>query len=44
MCVLCIDGQTAGPIGLTFFVGTHGWSGGDIYFYSFIRRQRRDAS
>ena len=25
-----IAGQTAGPIGLTFFVDTHGWPGGDI--------------
>ena len=23
-----IDGQTAGPIGLKFFVDTHGWPGG----------------
>ena len=25
-------GQMAGPIGLKFFVGTHGWPGGDIDF------------
>ena len=25
-----IAGQTAGPIGLKFFVDTHGWPGGDI--------------
>ena len=25
-----IAGQTAGPIGLEFFVDTHGWPGGDI--------------
>ena len=25
-----IVGQTAGPIGLNFFVDTQGWSGGDI--------------
>ena len=25
-----IAGQTAGPIGLKFFVDTHGWPGSDI--------------
>ena len=25
-----IAGQTAGPIGLKFFVDTQGWPGGDI--------------
>ena len=25
--MLCIAGQTAGPIGLKFFVDTHGWPG-----------------
>ena len=33
--MLPIAGQTAGPIGLTFFVDTHGWPGGvkgKIYF------------
>ena len=25
-----IAGQTAGPIGMKFFVDTHGWPGGDI--------------
>ena len=28
--MLCIAGQTAGPIGLKFFVDTLGWSGGVI--------------
>ena len=28
--MLRIAGQTAGPIGLTFFVDTHGWPGGVI--------------
>ena len=28
--MLPIAGQTAGPIGLKFFVDTHGWPGGDI--------------
>ena len=33
-----IAGQTAGPIGLKFFVDTHGWPGGSkkkfqIFFY-----------
>ena len=27
-----IAGQTAGPIGLKFFVDTQGWPGGDIGF------------
>ena len=27
-----IAGQTAGPIGLNFFVDTHGWPGGVLYF------------
>ena len=27
-----IAGQTAGPIGLKFFVDTHEWPGGDIGF------------
>ena len=26
--MLRIAGQTAGPIGLNFFVDTHGWPGG----------------
>ena len=28
--MLCIAGQTAGPIGLNFFVDTHVWPGGVI--------------
>ena len=28
--MLPIAGQTAGPIGLKFFVDTHGWPGGVI--------------
>ena len=28
--MLCIAGQTAGPIGLKFFVDTQGWPGGVI--------------
>ena len=28
--MLPIAGQTAGPNGLTFFEGTHGYSGGNI--------------
>ena len=28
--MLRIGGQTAGPIGLKFFVDTHGWPGGAI--------------
>ena len=27
--MLSIASQTAGPIGLKFFVDTHGWRGGD---------------
>jgi len=30
--MLRIAGQMAGTIGLKFFVGTHGWPGGDIDF------------
>ena len=29
-CMLPIAGQTAGPIGLTLFVDTHGWLGGVV--------------
>ena len=30
--MLFIAGQTAGPIGLKFFVDTHEWPGGVIFF------------
>ena len=30
-----IAGQTAGPIGLKFFVDTQGWPGGDIGYKKF---------
>ena len=31
--MLPIAGQTAGPIGLNFFVDTHGWPGGFFKFF-----------
>ena len=31
--MLRIAGQRAGPIGLKFFVDTHGWPGGVILFF-----------
>ena len=30
--MLPVAGQTAGPIGLKFFVDTHGWPGG-VFFH-----------
>ena len=49
--MLHIGGQTAGPIGLNFFVDTHGWSAGvlakkysklffPIFFNFLFKRQR----
>ena len=44
-----IAGQTAGPIGLNFFVDTHGWPGGDkglkksIFFSKFFSHGQRRA-
>ena len=41
--MLPIAGQTAGPIGLTFFVDTQGWPGGikGYFFKFFFHGQRR---
>ena len=46
--MLSIAGQTAGPIGLKFFVDTQGWPGGvrlknkkKNFFHFFIYGQRR---
>ena len=34
--MLGIAGQTAGPIGLKFFVDTYGWPGFEIFFPNFF--------
>ena len=46
--MLCIAGQRAGPIGLKFFVNTHGWPGvlwakkiETLFFNIFFHWQRR---
>ena len=40
--MLRIAGQTAGPIGLKFFVDTEGWLGGVIHKkFNFFHGQRR---
>ena len=38
--MLRIAGQTAGPIGLNFFLDTHGWPGGAIGFKFLIFQKK----